>query len=335
MADKGRKKKFPRWAKIVIAVFIILWVIFLVGYSWVMLNLNKINKAESSQTVGKDQEYFETNEDEQSYSEMDPDAVQWASDMDIMKDKDVVNILLIGQDRRPGETRARSDSMIIATINKKTKSIRLTSLMRDLYVQIPGYSDNRINAAYAFGGMELLDETIEKNFAVHIDGNIEVDFDGFTEVINIIDGVDIDLYQAEADHLNGQNSSWNLKAGVNHLNGEQALAYARIRYVGNSDYERTDRQRRVLMEVFNKMKSISISEMLELSDTIFPLLTTDLSNTDLIGYGVSILKMGGSEIETYRIPGDGAYTPASIRGMSVLVPDLEKNRELLHSYIFD
>ena len=75
--------------------------------------------------------------------------------------------------------------------------------------------------------------------------------------------------------------------------------------------------------------------MLELSDTIFPLLTTDLSNTDLIGYGVYILKMGGSEIETYRIPGDGAYTPARIRGMSVLVPDLEKNRELLHSYIFD
>ncbi|MFQ9799037.1 MAG: LCP family protein [Clostridia bacterium] len=100
----------------------------------------------------------------------------------------MVNILLIGQDRREGEGRQRSDSMILATINKKSQSIYLTSFMRDMYVPIPGYSDNRINAAYAFGGMDLLDDTIETNFGIHIDGNVEVDFSGFKTLIDMMGG---------------------------------------------------------------------------------------------------------------------------------------------------
>ena len=142
-----------------------------------------------------------------------------------------VYLNLDGQDRRPGEGRARSDAMIIASINKTDKTIKLTSLMRDMYVQIPGYSDNRINAAYAFGGMELLDAAIKQNFDIDIDGNIEVDFSGFKNVIDSIGSVDI---QVDADEISVMNdyvrdinrqtgaapdSSLVTQAGMQHLNG--------------------------------------------------------------------------------------------------------------------
>ena len=137
---------------------------------------------------------FETDDENGSGEEMDPEDVIWPEDDNgVIRDKDIINILLIGQDRRPGEGRARSDSMMIATLNRKNGSIKITSLMRDMYVQIPGYSDNRINAAYAFGGMKLLNEVIAKNFLIHIDGNIEVDFEGFIEGIDIIGGVEISI----------------------------------------------------------------------------------------------------------------------------------------------
>ena len=109
---------------------------------------------------------------------LDADSIDWGNaDIQVMEDEDVSNLLLIGQDRREGQDRQRSDSIIICSVNKEKGKIVLTSIMRDLYVPIPGYKDNRINAAYQFGGMELLDEVIEENLGIHIDGNIEVDFD--------------------------------------------------------------------------------------------------------------------------------------------------------------
>ena len=110
--------------------------------------------------------------------------------------------MLIGQDRRKGEDRQRSDSIIICSVNKDKGEIILTSVMRDLYVPIPGYKDNRINAAYQFGGMELLDEVIEENLGVHIDGNVEVDFDGFMESLSVLGNLDIELNATEAKYLN-------------------------------------------------------------------------------------------------------------------------------------
>ena len=106
---------------------------------------------------------------------------------------DMINIMLIGQDRRPGEERARSDSMILVTLNKEKGTIQLTSFMRDLYVQIPGYMDNRLNAAYRYGGTDLMNETFKVNFGLEIDGNVMVDFDEFTEIIKIMGGVTLDI----------------------------------------------------------------------------------------------------------------------------------------------
>src|SRR5665647_428567 len=179
MNQENKKKKHNR-VKILLIILTVLLVVLSVGYYYLQSKLNLINRTTPTAVILPEEEYFEADEDTtvdaSKDTEVNPDDVVWPVDEDFMKDKDIINILLIGQDRRPGEQRARSDSMMIATINKKNNTVSITSLMRDMYVQIPGYSDNRINAAYAFGGMELLDATIEKNFLVHIDGNIEVDF---------------------------------------------------------------------------------------------------------------------------------------------------------------
>ncbi len=353
--EKKEKKKMALWKKILIGVLavIFLFVACVGGYA---INLfNKINRFEPIETISPEQEDFEieesdTNASEEEYPELDPDDVIWnsesettepnstsapssgtsASTVTIPQDKDIINILLIGQDRREGQGRQRSDSMIIATLNKKTKTLKLTSLMRDMYVQIPGYSDNRINAAYAFGGMELLNKTIYKNFGLTIDGNIEVDFTGFTKIIDRIGGVEIALTQAEIDYLNLTDAT----AGQKYLmNGETALLYSRIRYLAGGDFKRTERQRKVLTAVFNKSLSMGLPGVLELIDELFPLLTTDLSALQLIDYATTVFSMDISTLQTYRLPVDGSYTQNKIRGMAVIVPNLYKNRVALKEIV--
>jgi LCP family protein required for cell wall assembly len=336
---RRKKKKFPRWAKIAIIVVIVLAGLLIAGLVFINSKLNLINRVDTTETsyIPRTEETFEgAGDGDTSGDTITPEEITWDGvDIDVMKDQNVSNILLIGQDARPGEGRARSDSMIIMSINKNTNEITLASIMRDLYVPIPGYSDNRINAAYQFGGMELLDQVIEESLGVHIDGNIEVNFDGFISAFTQIGNIDIELYQAEADYLNAQNSSWNLTAGVNSLTPEQALAYSRIRKIGNSDWERTDRQRRVLMAAFSKIRGGSVFDMINMADAVFPYLTTDMTNDQILGYVYTIATSGMSMGENYRIPVDGYYTNETLRaGMEVLVPDLNANSALLQEYLY-
>ncbi|MEE0300751.1 MAG: LCP family protein [Blautia sp.] len=256
----------------------------------------------------------------------------------------IKSILLIGQDKREGQSRQRSDSMILATLDKDQKTISLTSFMRDLYVAIPGYSSTRINAAYAYGGMDLLDETLTQNFGVEIDGNVEVDFEVFQVLVDKVGGIDLELTQAEADYICGRDQSvlypqplrtdWDLQEGMNHLDGEQALIHARNRSIGNSDYRRTERQQEVLMAAFEKVKDLSAFSIAGLVKDVLPLVTTDLSFTEIIGYVMDVMSIGTGDIATYRIPEDGAYTPQTISGMQVLVPDLEQNRKYLQQVLY-
>ena len=268
-----------------------------------------------------------------------------AKETDSETDTDnIKSILLIGQDRREEQSRQRSDSMILATLDKDQGTISLTSFMRDLYVSIPGYSSTRINAAYAYGGMELLDETLEENFGVKIDGNVEVDFEVFKVLVDKVGGIDLELTQAEADYICGRDQSvlypqplrtdWNLQAGVNHLDGEQALIHARNRSIGNSDYRRTERQQEVLKAAFAKVKDLGILDMGGLVKDVLPLVTTDLSLWDMTGYALDVIGMGVDDISSYRIPEDGSYTPQTINGMQVLVPDLAQNREYLQQVLY-
>ena len=229
----------------------------------------------------------------------------------------VINIMLIGQDREPGQGRQRSDSMILLTVNRSRGTITLTSFMRDQYVRIPGYKSNKMNAAYAFGGMKLLNETLETNFGVRVDGDIEVDFSNFQKVIDLLGGVDINLTSKEAKYLNDlyqwRGTAWEVSSGMNRLDGEQALAYSRIRKL-DSDYRRAERQRKVISSIIQRYKSLSLPEMLDKVEDLLPLVTTNMSKSQIIGYAMEVAPMMANlELNTMRIPVDGTFRQGNVR----------------------
>jgi len=344
-----RKKKggAKRALLIALCVFLVLVLTLLIlGTAYMESLLGMINKVDKEQQETMSQEEYQQmlaemqeTVDENYTGEMLED-VDWEEHDGLLEDgEDIINILLIGQDRRAGEGRSRSDVIILCTVNKPAKTVTLTSFMRDMYVQIPGYDDNRINAPYVYGGMELLDECLRVNFGVEVDGNVEVDFQSFIGVVDLMGGIEMELTAEEADYMNGNYSfdvdyhgtkEWNLTEGVQHLNGAQALSYARMRYVGRGDYERTNRQRKVLSALMEKAKSLSLSELNVIMQHVLPMLTTDMENSEMIGYALELFPMlPDLKINTLRIPADGSHEMTYIRQMSVLLPDLAENRELL------
>ncbi len=241
---------------------------------------------------------------------------------------ELVNIMLVGQDRRPGEGRARSDAMILCTFNTKEKTITMTSFMRDMYVMIPGHGGNKMNEAYSRGGMPLLRETMMENFGIHVDAFVEVDFSGFEKVVDILGGVEMTLTKAEAEHLNLENG-WSLVKGKNLLNGAQALAYSRIRYVGNADFQRTERQRDVINAIMNSCKNMSLSQANSLLTQILPLVATDMSNEQIFDYALSLFPLLKGSVNSQRIPIDGSYTLEWVNALDVVLPNIEINRQYL------
>lgn len=246
----------------------------------------------------------------------------------------IVNIMLIGQDRRPGEGTQRSDSMILATFNKSTKEIWLTSIMRDQYVNIPGHGKDKLCHSYYYGGMPLLDQTLYDHFGIEIDGNVEVDFSGFEKIIDLLGGVEVDVSKAEARYIRN-NYDMDLEVGLTTLTGEEALIYSRIRHL-DSDYKRAERQREVIMSLFDKYKSQSLTSMLSMIDDILPLVTTDIPKNQIIGYAMELFPMlSGTEIQSQRIPVDGTFTEGYVKVSSSHKMwcqyniDFEANREIL------
>jgi len=247
----------------------------------------------------------------------------------------VINILLVGKDASSADGRPRTDSMIVVSINKATNSLSMVSLMRDLYVQIPGgYSDNRINAAYRFGGIDLLNATIEKNFGIVIDGNIEVGFAQFATIIDILGGVEIELTQAEASYLQRYGYP-KVVPGKNQLGGHAALVYCRIREI-DSDHQRTERQRKLLLTLASRAQNMSATQVWEVINSVLPYVRTDMSESelfDVITAGIQAL-LSGNGIKSGKVPQSGQYYGATIMGMQVMVPNLYQCNQYLKAFIY-
>lgn len=284
------------------------------------------------------------NKQQEKIKSANSDEIQWAQAAKVVPDSQRINLLLVGQDRRENQGRQRSDAMLLVSMNTQTKKITVVSLMRDMYVPIPNYGGNRINAAYAYGGIDLLTQTVQQNFGVDIDGVIEADYEGFEHIVDLLGGLDLELSEAEAKNLNdsyrgyryrnqSEKPKWNLKAGMNHMSGVQVQGYVQSRAVGNSDYERTERQRLVLVQMANKIKKLSYKQAYQLLWEGLPYVTTNLTKKEIIAYSFRGLQMDMKHIQTYRLPVDGTYQSETIRGMAVLVPDLEKNRAILKDYL--
>lgn len=256
---------------------------------------------------------------------------------ELMENKKVFNILLIGCDAREEGGRGRSDSIILISINKESEQLIATSIMRDIYVEIPGHGNNRINAAYAYGGADLLVETVEKNFKIQIDRYASVDFFVFMDIVDQMGGVDLEISDEEFlvanAYINELNvlldepygTDWLPGGGPHHLNGKQALGYSRIRYVGDADFERTKRQRTVLEQIFNKVKDYNLIELNSLLNIILPEITTDLTEGEAITLALSMNAYRKYDLKQYRLPYDGTWRDMRIKGMSVLGIDFEEN----------
>lgn len=246
------------------------------------------------------------------------------------KDSGLVNLLLIGQDRRKEEEPARSDSIILCTLHPDTGKVIITSFLRDLYVAIPGHEDNRLNASYALGGMALLKQTLEENFSLSIDGCIEVDFSRFAGIIDLLGGVTLELRQDEADAVNAAVEG-TLCEGSHLLTGEQALAYTRIRNLdSDGDFSRTDRQRKLLSALLQRWQNASLLSILSAIADILPLISTDLSSREILLLAARLFPLlDDPEVVSQKVPAAGTYTCSTIRGMAVLTADMDAARKML------
>lgn len=258
------------------------------------------------------------------------------------------NILLIGQDSREGQEARLADTILLCSLDHDEKKLTVTSFLRDLYVRIPvfeGYGGdmNRINAAYAFGyarggdsgGMELTARCIEESFGVDIDGVVVVGFEAFVKAVEAVGGIEVELDEAEAAYLN-RNTENEYTAGVNRINSWDVLTYARMRHSSprDSDFSRTARQRKVLASLVRQCRDMNVLELDGVLTQVLPLITTNLSTSEIITLGIQLLPMMKQlKLESRQCPAEGAFhgETVEIGGMKagVLVPDLDKNRKLL------
>ena len=280
------------------------------------------------------------------YAEMNYEEIESVASSP-MKEEGVTNILLIGNDSRENGEDGRSDAMILLSISNKTKKIYMTSLLRDMYVEIPGHKDNRLNAAYSYGGAELLMETIEKNFDIHISRYVLVNFEAFANLVDAVGGVDLELTGKEVEYVNGYLVEYNillgrpegtdyfddLSGGMVHLNGPQALAYCRNRYIG-TDFGRTERQRKVLTEVIHKLPKGVLMNPKGLIDGLMPNLTTNLTQAECYRLSLMAPKILTYDIIQNSIPMEGTYKDATHRKMSVLEVDFEANKKFLQENLY-
>lgn len=264
-----------------------------------------------------------------------------------VKTDGVTNILLIGNDSRDNSESGRSDAMILLSISDKTKTIQMNSLLRDMYVEIPGRGGNRLNAAYAYGGAELLMETVEQNLGIEVNRYVQVNFEAFANLVDAADGVELELTNEEVQLVNGYLVEYNMltgkpegtdyldasASGMLHLNGPQALAYTRNRYIG-TDFGRTERQRKVLSAVMKKLPAALLKNPGQLVNGLAENLTTNLTTEECYALSLQAWKLLGYDMVQGSVPREGTWTDANISGMAVLQVDFEANREYLRSSIY-
>ena len=268
-------------------------------------------------------------------------------EQDALRQDGVTNILLIGNDSRENGEDGRSDAMILLSISTKTKTIQMISLLRDTYVEIPGHDGNRLNAAYAFGGPKLLMETIEENFQIPVSHYVLVNFEAFANLVDAVGGVDLELTSEEVEYVNGYLVEYNQLtgrpegtdyldtslSGLIHLNGPQALAYSRNRYIG-TDFARTKRQRKVLSAVIGKLPGALVTNPQEVLDGLLSNLTTNLTKAEFLRLTLDGPKLLTYDLQQGSVPVEGSYQDADIRGMAVLEVDFEENIRYLRSRIY-
>ena len=330
--ESGRRRSAGRRVLNILLVFLLIFLILVLigmGYTLAMLGkMNYVGEQEATLSPAELENYMEQSKDEEIPE--GEDAVLDFVPGEKIENQNMIHILLIGEDARPGENRGRSDAMLLCSIDTAAKKLTVTSFLRDLYVTIPGFTDYKLNSAYAWGGMKLLSETILLNFGLEIDACFAVDFRAFETVIDSLGGVDIFLTDEEAAYLS-------CPQGMTRLDGSKALMYARIRSIGQGDFGRTDRQRKLLQVMIERCKTMGTGQLHALLDELLPLVQTNAEQQRILQYCLELTPIltGGCETQKLCIPAEGTYEYAWAKGMSILLPNLEENRKILQSVLRD
>lgn len=347
------KKQKSNVKKIIlsVAVVVIFLLIAAAGIAYFIFKTQYYNKANYVKDSG-----YEVN-DSAAYTDEEPEAI-----LDDDTEKDVIaqqeealnkhadedstgtyNILLIGVDRRDTSWSGNSDVMMLVTVNKDKKTIYLTSFLRDLYANIPGIGVRKLNASCANGGAELCVETIKKNYGVQIDNYAMVDFNAMIDIVDVLGGIDLEVTEDEVRVANGyiqtmceaNGDSYEAhrltSSGLIHLDGYQAVAYARNRYSGNTyDFGRTERQRKVMIAIFEKAKDGGLGSLNSAAQSVLPYVTHNVDEGTVLKLLMQAPGWLDYEIEEQHIPYDGMYYSKN----EILIPDMDatisKLRETLY-----
>lgn len=246
--------------------------------------------------------------------------------------KQMYNLLLIGTDHRDDSWNGNSDVMMVASINAKTERITLVSFMRDLRADIPGHGVHKLNYAYAAGGADTLEQTLEQTYDLPIDNYAVVDFESMAGIVDAVGGVEMTVSEAECTWVNNYLRSMQAEedflpcGGTYVLNGNQAVAYMRIRYVGNNDYERTQRQRDVLKQIFDSVHEMDANGLAVLTEEVLPEVEHNIGTLQMLQVMAALPQVAGYELAESRIPYDGLFYSES----EMLVPDVAQTTQRLH-----
>lgn len=319
---KRKKKKMKTTNKVLLIILSVILAILVMGTGYVLGTFNKIK------TDDLNTENLAIDEEEISQYEN--------------ADK-ITNIALFGLDSGDGTT-GRSDSIMVATVDPVHKKLKITSIMRDSYVNIEGYGNDKINHAYAYGGPELAIRTINDNFGLNIEDYVTVSFSSLPVIIDKLGGIELDITNDEIQYINDYINSLNAElgrssaniytSGVQHVDGVQALAYSRIRYTAGGDYERTQRHRTVLGSLFSKLTSMSVTQYPGLLNELLPYVETSLNSGEILSLGTKVLSIGNN-LEQDRFPRDGYGYGETIDGVYYLTFDRETIKEQMREYIFN
>ena len=314
-----KKKKLSTTKKVVLSLFAVLFILLgtVLGFYQHVKNKIYIEKETSISNSKNDTEYQEV--------------------------KGITNVLLIGVDARDLDEPCRSDSMIVATIDNNHKKVKLTSLFRDTLVDIPGHGEAKLNSAYMLGGPELLMETVKETYNINIDKYIIINFWGFEAIVDYIGGIEVDVKDYQLEELNkyiGESTGGNdcpvEEAGIQTLNGKQALSYARIRYNVGDEYERTDRQREVIFKVIEKLQNTKPSKYLGIMNTMLEYIRTNIDPLEALNMAYTIYKFPSLEVQQLQMPLVALSETRNYKDLgSVFLMDRLQNASMLYNFIYE
>lgn len=320
--DKNKKGKL-KFVIIGIVAFLILIGCGVFGYVYMKLNsIDKVALDKSKINISEEAKQLQDNNNK------------------------ITNIALYGVDSRDqgDNDEPRSDSIMILTIDNAKNKIKISSIVRDSYVNIPGRGMDKITHAYHFGGPELAVSTINNNFGLAIKDFMAVDFFGMAKVVDSIGGVSLDIQSDEIQYMNqyideisnieGVTPQHISSAGNQTVSGIQAVAYARVRYTAGGDFKRAERQRTLLMAVFNKVKTMNKTKYISLINELLPNVKTSMSSTDLISLATDVLSSGNATIDQIKFPLDSNSDGKTINGVYYYVTDLEATKKAMQDYIY-